>query len=230
MALTTALLIGGAAAAALGSTAGAIGSAVNNRKAQEERTRSYNEARDFLSTQYYRDPLSTIGNRALLKSMDQRLREQNEALENRAIAGGATMENQLAARKANNETMSNVYTNLLMGEDARRDAINQQKLQLDQDYSRGTQASYLQNAQNWQAWGTQMAQTGMSAATSGLLLGGGNIGSILGKAPTFGAVKNGVSAIPSATKMLGNQVTGPTAGLAGGLAGYDAWKKSRGIG
>lgn len=226
MALTTALLIGGAAAAALGSTAGAIGSAVNNRKAQEERTRSYNEARDFLSTQYYRDPLSTVGNRAILKSMDQRLREQNEALENRAIAGGATMENQLAARKSNNETMGRVYTNLLMGEDARRDAINQQRLKLDQEYSRGTQASYLQIAQDWQAWGAQMAQTGMSAATSGLLLDGGNIGSILGKAPTFGDVKNGVSAIPSAKNMLGNQVTGPTTGL----AGYDAWKKSRGIG
>ena len=222
MALTTALLIGGAAAAALGSTAGSIGSAVNNRKAQEERTRSHNEARDFLSTQYYRDPLSTVGNRAILKSMDQRLREQNEALENRAIAGGATMENQLAARKSNNETMGRVYTNLLMGEDARRDAINQQRLKLDQEYSRGTHASYLQNAQYWQAWGAQMAQTGMSLASAGLLSGGG-----LDKAPTFGDVKNGLGAISSATSMPGNQVTGP--GL-GGLAGYDAWKKSRGIG
>ena len=180
MALTTALLIGGAAAAALGSTAGAIGSAVNNRKAQEERTRSYNEARDFLSTQYYRDPLSTIGNRALLKSMDQRLREQNEALENRAIAGGATMENQLAARKANSETMGRVYTNLLMGEDARRDAINQQRLKLDQEYSRGTQASYLENAKDWQAWGTQMAQTGMSLASAGLLSGAGSAAGAVG--------------------------------------------------
>ena len=180
MALTTALLIGGAAAAALGSTAGAIGSAVNNRKAQEERTRSYNEARDFLSTQYYRDPLSTIGNRALLKSMDQRLREQNEALENRAIAGGATMENQLAARKANSETMGRVYTNLLMGEDARRDAINQQRLKLDQEYSRGTQASYLENAKDWQAWGTQMAQTGMSLASAGLLGGAGSAAGAVG--------------------------------------------------
>lgn len=219
MALTTALLIGGAALAAAGATAGAIGSSVNNRKAQEERTRIYNQSRNFLSSEYYRDPLSTTGNRALLKSMDQRLRDQNDALENRSVAGGATMENQLAARKANNETMSNVYSNLLMGEDARRQAINQQKLQLDQDYSRGTQASYLQSAQNWQTWGAQMAQAGMSAATSGLLLGGGDIGSILGKAPTFGSVKNGVSAIPAAKNMLGNQVTGLGSGPVGGLAG-----------
>ena len=180
MALTTALLIGGTALGIAGATAGAIGSSVNNRKAQEERTRMYNQSKDFLDTQYYRDPLSTVGNRAILKSMDQRLRDQNEALENRAVAGGATMENQLAARKSNNETMSRVYTNLLMGEDARRDAINQQKLRLDQDYSRVTQASYLQNAHDWQAWGAQMGQAGMSLASAGLLGGAGSAAGAVG--------------------------------------------------
>ena len=164
--------------AGAGATAGAIGSSANNRKAQEERTRMYNQSKNFLSSEYYRDPLSTVGNRALLKTMDQRLRDQNDALQNRAVAGGATMENQLAARKANNETMSNVYSNLLMGEDARRQAINQQKLQLDQQYSQGTQMSFLQNAQNWQAWGAQMGQAGMSLASVGLL------GGMPTKAPT----------------------------------------------
>lgn len=172
--MLTALLIGGAAAAAIGSTAGAIGSAVNNRKAQDERTRMYNQSKNFLTSEYYRDPLSSTSNRALLKTMDQRLRDQNDAMQNRAVAGGATMENQLAARKANNETMSNVYTNLLMGEDARRQAINQQKLQLDQQYSQGQQMSFLQNAQNWQAWGAQMGQAGLSLASAGLLGGAGS--------------------------------------------------------
>lgn len=174
---TTAALIGLGIAAA-GATAGAIGSSVNNRKAQEERTRIYNQSRNFLSSEYYRDPLSTVGNRALLKTMDQRLKDQQEALDNRAAAGGATMENQLAARKANNETMSNVYTQLLMGEDARRQAINQQKLQLDQQYSQGVQMSFRENAQNWQTWGAQMAQAGMQFGSSALL---GSAGSSAGK-------------------------------------------------
>lgn len=178
----------GLGVAAAGATAGAIGSSVNNRKAQEERTRIYNQSKNFLSSEYYRDPLSSISNRTLLKTMDQRLRDQNDALQNRAVAGGATMENQLAARKANNEAMSNVYSNLLMGEDARRQAINQQKLQLDQQYSQGTQMSYLQNAQNWQAWGTQMAQAGMSVASSGLLSGAGTAGAA-GAAGTAGGAR-----------------------------------------
>lgn len=222
MALTTALLIGGAAAAAIGSTAGAIGSAVNNRKAQDERTRMYNQSRAFLDTQYYRDPLSSVGNRAILKTMDQRLRDQNDALQNRAVAGGATMENQLAARKANNETMSNVYSNLLMGEDARRQAINQQKLQLDQDYSRGTQASYLQNAQNWQAWGAQMGQAGLSLASAGLLGGAGSAAGAAGAAS--GASGANVSQILAQNKayLNGLQAAGADFSKWGGAAGIAA--------
>lgn len=184
MALTEILALIGLGIAGAGATAGAIGSSVNNAKAQRERTRIYDQSKNFLNSEYYRDPLSSIGNRALLKQMDQRLKDQNEALENRAVAGGATMENQLAARKANNETMSGVYTNLLMGEDARRQAINQQKLQLDQQYSQGVQMSFLQDAQNWQSWGAQMAQAGMQFGTSGLL----------GDLPTKGGVSKSLQA------------------------------------
>lgn len=159
----------GLGVAAAGATAGAVGSAADNRKAQEERTRMYNQSRDFLTSQYYRDPLSTIGNKTLLKSAKQAYKDNLDAINNRMAAGGATIENQLAARQANNEGMDRLYGQLLRGEDARRDAINQQRLQLDQNYSAGVQQSYIQNAQNWQSWGSQMAQSGMSLATSGLL-------------------------------------------------------------
>lgn len=214
MVFTSALLIGGAALAAAGATAGAIGSSVNNRKAQEERSRMYNQSKNFLNAEYYRDPLSSVSNRALLKTMDQRLRDQNDALQNRAVAGGATMENQLAARKANNETMSNVYSNLLMGEDARRQQINQQKLQLEQQYSQGQQMSYLQNAQNWQAWGAQMAQAGMSLASSGLL-NSGSLPKVTGVSPNSLPASVALRNNPITVNNGMGQVTGPTLGLVG---------------
>lgn len=160
MALSTIALLGLGLGAA-GATAGAIGSSVNRNKSQKERTRAYENAKDFLSSEYYRDPLSSVGTRALLKSMDERLKDQTDALNNRAVAGGATMENQLAARKANNETMSGAYSRLLMGEDARRQAVQQQKFQLDQNYSAGIQSDFRQAAQDWQTWGAQMAGAGM---------------------------------------------------------------------
>ena len=150
----------GQGAAVGGSLIGAIGSAKNVKKARAEELKSYNQAKDFLNSEYYRDPLSTVSNRAILKSMDERMKDNLDAINNRAVAGGATMENQLAARQANNEAMGNVYTNLLQGEDARRAALNQQKLSLDMQHSANLQNNYLQNAQNWQAWGAQLGKAG----------------------------------------------------------------------
>lgn len=141
------------------------------------------------------------------------MKDQQEALENRAVAGGATMENQLAARQSANETMSGVYTNLLMGEDARKQAINQQKLRLNQDYSAGVQSSFLQNAQNWQAWGAQMAQAGMQLGSSALLGGIGG-GASAGHLPrSYGALTSppvntdfSPTSIPKPAPILGTDV------------------------
>ena len=174
MALTAGTLaLIGLGTAAAGATVSSVGSAINNRRARNEEARSYKQAQNYLNSLYYRDPLSTVGNRALLKSMDERMEEQQKALNNRAIAGGATMENQLAARQANNETMGRVYNNLLAGEDARRDRLSQQKLGLDMQHSQNVQNSYREAAQDWQAWGSQMANAGMSLASAGLLSGYG---------------------------------------------------------
>lgn len=155
--------------ATVGALGGAIGSASNTRRARNEETRSYNNAKNFLSSEYYRDPLTTAGNRSLLKSMDERMRDSMDAIENRAAAGGATMENRLAARQSANETMSGVYSQLLQGEDARRQALNQQKLGLDMQHSANLQNSYYQNAKNWQAWGSAIGNAGMQFGSAGLL-------------------------------------------------------------
>ena len=157
-----------------GAAGGAIGSAVNTKKARDEESKSYKDAQNYLNSMYYRDPLSTVGNRALLKSMDERMKKNMDALENRAVAGGATMENQLAARQANNEVMGNVYSNLLQGEDARRDRLDQQKIALNQQHSVNLQNSYYKNAQDWQAWGAQMGNSGMQLGSS--LLGAHDAG------------------------------------------------------
>lgn len=154
------LLVAGALAAG-----GTLLNLIGNRKAAEATSRARQSALDHIDSEYYRDPTSTIGNRALLKSMDERLEEQNRAMENRAVAGGATVENQLAARKANNQTIGNVYNNLLMGEDARRQALSAQRNQV-------VQQGFLQDAQNWQSWGNTMANGMMSLGSAALLYGG----------------------------------------------------------
>jgi hypothetical protein len=165
MLLTTAALIS-AGAGLVASGLGAGMGAYNTKKARQEENKSYQQAKNYLSSQYYRDPLSTVGNRALLKNLDERMKDSQDALNNRAVAGGATFENQLAARQSANETMGNVYTNLLQGEDARKDRLAQQQLGLDMQHSQNIQNSYLQNAQNWQAWGSAMGNSAMDAGST----------------------------------------------------------------
>ena len=152
--------------------AGSAGlSAYNRAKADKERQRNYENAKSYLNSLYYRDPLSTVGNQSLLKTVKQNHADELDAVQNRMAAGGGTMENALAARQASNEGLDKVYSQLLMGEDARRDRIDQQRLALDQQNSQAIQGSYRQAAQDWQAWGAQTAGAMLSYGSTNLLGG-----------------------------------------------------------
>ena len=168
--------------------AGSAGlSAYNRAKADKERQASYENARSYLNSLYYRDPLSTVGNQSLLKAVRQNHADELDAIQNRSVAGGATMENQLAARQASNEGLDKVYGQLLMGEDARRERIDQQRLALDQQNSAAIQSSYRQAAQDWQQWGAQTAGAMMSYGSTNLL---GNVGDVADAAEAVGTVND----------------------------------------
>ena len=165
MVLSTAALIAGGLAA----TGGAVGSALNRARAREEETANYQRARDYLTSMYYRDPLSTASNKALLKTVRENYEDNLDGLNNRMVAGGATMENALAARQAQNEGLDKVYNQLLMGEDARRDRIDAQRMALDDRHSQAVQSGYREAAQDWQSWGSQMANAAISYGSAQLL-------------------------------------------------------------
>jgi len=187
----TTLALIGAGVAAAGATAGAAGSAAKRKQAREEETRNYQNAKDYLNSMYYRDPLNTMSSRWLLKAWNQDKKDELEALNNRAVAGGATTENQLAGLKAINKRTDNLYGQLLLGEDARRDRISSQMMNLEDRHSGAVQGSYMQAAQDWNQWGGQMAQAGMSLMNAGLLGGGSGglgAGSAAGSVPADWAV------------------------------------------
>ena len=184
----TTLALIGAGVAAAGATAGAAGSAAKRKQAREEETRNYQNAKDYLNSMYYRDPLNTMSSRWLLKAWNQDKKDELEALNNRAVAGGATTENQLAGLKAINKRTDNLYGQLLLGEDARRDRISSQMMNLEDRHSGAVQGSYMQAAQDWNQWGGQMAQAGMSLMNAGLLGGTGGLGAGNTGAPADWAV------------------------------------------
>lgn len=156
--MSVALLLASAAVAA----GSAIASASKNAQARGEERRAYNRNRLALQADRYRSPLSSLTNRTLLKGMEERLRDENEAADNRAAAGGYTVENRLAAKEGANRIISNTYGQLLSGEDARQMAIRNQQMALDNQHSQNVANYHRADAQNWQQWGQATAQAIMA--------------------------------------------------------------------
>lgn len=132
--------------------ASALGSGINayqNAKANELAENNYRNTRERLLTDMYANPLDSVANKALLSQMDRRLNKREEAIENRAAAGGATFENTLAAKQASNEAMADVVSGLMQGEQARQDAFRNQLLNLDSQRTAQQMAAKQAAGQNW---------------------------------------------------------------------------------
>lgn len=153
--------------------AGAAGSAMKRQQGIDTQNAFYDRAADLLNSQYYIDPLTTVGNRSLIKQAKQAHEDDIEALQNRAVAGGATMENALAMRQKSNESMDKLYGTLLQGEDVRRRGIDNQKLQLAGQRANMESNAYYQAAQDWAQWGAAGAQAALSLGATDLLGGYG---------------------------------------------------------
>lgn len=183
MAITsTALLLGSLAAGALTAGISAGVAAKKNRQARQEEQNAYSRSKLALDADRYRSPFDSYANKLLLKKLDERVRDINDAEDNRAVAGGATMENRLAARDSSNKIISDTYDNALAGEDARQQAIRNQLLALDNQHSQNVANSYIQDANNWQQWGSNMSNAFMQFGTSAYLGG-------LGDTPLLGRGK-----------------------------------------
>jgi hypothetical protein len=138
--------------AGAGLAASAIGAGINafqNAKANKLAEENYNNIRGRLLTGMYANPLDSVANKALLSQMDRRLNKQEEAIQNRAAAGGATFENVLAAKQASNEAMADVVSGIMQGETARQDAFKQQLLNLESQRVAQQIAAKQQSGQNW---------------------------------------------------------------------------------
>lgn len=169
----TTLALIGAGVAAAGATAGGIGSAANRRKERNARNAWYDYADAFSRSQASSSIFDTPGGKALLKINNKNNEDDLAAVSNQMMAGGATMENALAARQSINERRDKVNMGLIQSDENRREAWNRQILNLKGQRANDEANSYVQAAQDWNQWGGQMAQAGMSLMSSGLLGGMG---------------------------------------------------------
>ena len=130
----------------------AIGAGIQanqNAKANQLAEENYKRTRGSLLADMHTNPLDLVANKSLLSQMDRRLNKQEEAVENKAAAGGATFENTLAAKQASNEAMADVVSNMMQGEQARQDAYRNQLLNLDSQRTSQQIAAKQQSGAGW---------------------------------------------------------------------------------
>ena len=120
----------GAAIGAVASIGSSIFGGIKKRKAMKKQKRildgQMQENDQWFNAEYGRDVLDNPESRSYLKSISDKLRKQNRAMENNAVATGATHENMLAQKQAANEVMSDAVNNVVAQQTARKDGIRQQ--------------------------------------------------------------------------------------------------------
>ena len=149
-----------AAIGALSSAFGAVKSAQANKRNERKIKAMENENRADYLREYYRGALDNEGSRAYLKKLDERMKRSDRAAENALTAQGATHENALAVKQANNETYSDAVSNLVENEQARKDAV---KSEYKQGKNAIAQAQMQQNANEAATW-SQVGNAISSAA------------------------------------------------------------------
>ena len=150
-------------ASAVASGVGAINSSkANKRNARQLRAMEAENEAEYLR-EYYRGALDNEGSKAYLKKLDERMKRSDAAAENALTAQGATHENALAVKQANNEVYSDAVSSLVENEQARKDRVRS-------DYKAGKRAiveGQMQQNSNEAATASQLA-SGVSSAFNAL--------------------------------------------------------------
>ena len=154
-------------ASAVSAGVGAVKSSqANKRNARKLRAMEQENEAEYLR-EYYRGALDKEGSKAYLKKLDERMKRSDAAAENALTAQGATHENALAVKQANNEVYSDAVSNLVENEQSRKDAVRAEYKQGKNDIA---QAQMQQNANEAATW----SQVGSAISSAAGALGEGN--------------------------------------------------------
>lgn len=151
------------AAASIG---GAAMSASKNKKNERKlRAMEKEENADYLR-EYYRGALDNEGSQAYLKKLDERLKRADKATENTLTATGATHENALAAKQANNEVYSNAVADLVENEQSRKDSIKSGHKQIMNNLANAQMQQTANEAATWSQLGQGVADAAIGVGNA----------------------------------------------------------------
>ena len=172
MPLPIAAVIGIAAGiSALATGGSAIAGARANRKNQAILNQRDRENEQMYLQEYYRGALENEGSKAYLKRLDEMMEKRDKAADNAAVATGATHENQLAAKQANNEVLSDAIAGLVEREENRKMAVQDRYFNNRAAIQSGQMAQNQAIAQNWANLGSGISSAAGSLASAYLQSG-----------------------------------------------------------
>ena len=163
------LSTGALIAAGVIGAAGAGMSAYKRSQALDAQNAFYDYAEDVVNANRNGTLFDTPGGKALLKLTDRTSKDTQDAIDNRMLAGGATFENALAARQANNENRDKLNMQILQADDQNRRMWERELLTLRGQRANATASSYQAAAQDWSQWGAAGAQMALGLGSTDLL-------------------------------------------------------------
>lgn len=160
-----------AAISALAAGGSAAAGANANRKNQKILNDQNRENEQMYLQEYYRGALENEGSKAYLKRLDEAMDKRNTAAENSAVATGATHENTLAAKQANNEVLSDAIAGLIEKEDTRKLQVQDRYFGNKNAIRSGQMSQNAAIANNWAGIGSGITSAAGSLASAYLMNG-----------------------------------------------------------
>lgn len=121
----------GAGLSAVGSIFGGIKASEAMRKAREGVERQKQKNQDWYDRRYNEVATQRADAQAALSQTEELVRNRNRAAAGTAAVMGGTVEAQQAAQAANNEALTNAATTIAANGERRKDAIENQYMQTD---------------------------------------------------------------------------------------------------
>lgn len=158
-------------AAAISAAGSAAAGAKANKKNQEILSERNRENEMMYLSEYYRGALENDGSKAYLKRLEQMMEKRDKAADNSAVASGATQENRLAAKQANNEVISDAIAGLIEKEDNRKQTVQDRYFNNKAAIQSGQMAQNSAVANNWAQIGAGITSAAGSLASAYLMDG-----------------------------------------------------------
>lgn len=121
----------GAGLSTVGSIFGGIKASEAMQKAKEGVETQKRKNQDWYDRRYNEDATQRADAQAILTRTEESIRNRNRAVAGSAAVMGGTVEGQQAAQAANNEALTNATTTIAANAERRKDAIENQYLQTD---------------------------------------------------------------------------------------------------